>query len=175
MRKNGNSNANGNTKPPPTITAKCVGSGHMFCKDKLVYDKILAAEVFYKGRKLEITPYLDSSELQKLHIDINLRKVLVKYLHNDVNDDDLKSAFSIFGEILNAFISSDKKDDSSPYPTNYGMVIFRDRFSAYLALNAKILVKGNPVIVRLHRFRNVGDAAYPVDGKEILAKDLLGV
>ena len=154
---------------------KCVGSGHVICSDEDTYNKILKATVFYKGRKLEISPYLDSNELQKLHVDINLRKVLVKYLHNDVKDEDLRTTFSMFGEILNAFISSDKKEDSSPYPTNYGMVIFKERFSAYLALNAKILVKGNPVIVRLHRFRNVGDATYPVDGKDILAKDLLGV
>ena len=137
----------------------------MVCKDEATYNNILKAKVFYKERKLEISPYLDSNELQKLHVDINLRKVLVKYLHNDVKDEDLLDTFSIFGEILNAFISSDKKEDNTPYPTNYGMVIFKDRFSAYLALNAKILVKGNPVIVRLHRFRNVGDAAYTVDGK----------
>lgn len=126
-------------------------------------------------RKLEISPYLDSSELQLLHVDINLRKVLVKYLHNDITDQDLKDTFAMFGEILNAFISSDKKEDYSPYPTNYGMVIFKDRLSAYLALNANILIKGNPVIVRLHRFRNVGDAAYTVEGKTILAKDLLDI
>ena len=44
-----------------------------------------------------------------------------------------------------------------------------------MAINSEILVKGSPVVIRLHRFRNVEDAAYLVEGKTIFASDLLDV
>lgn len=124
---------------------------------------------------MEISEYLESTDLWKLHLDINIRKVLIKYLRDEVTDQDLKETFALFGEIQNAFISSDKKQLSNTWPSNYGIVIFKEKFSAYLALNANIVIKGGPVLVRLHRFRNVGTASYLVEGKEVPASSLLAV
>ena len=52
-------------------------------------------------------------------------------------------------------------------------MIYQDRLAAFKALHGKFLLKGKPVIVRLHRFRNVGEAVYVVRGKQIKAKDLI--
>ena len=153
---------------------KCIGSGYIICQDKTTYDRILAAEVFYQDRKLETSPFLEKEELQKLHEDINIRKVLVKNLPVELTNEELYDLFRMFGEVVNAFISSDKKQDVMR-PTNYGIIIFKERIAAYKAINCSILVKGNPVIIRLHRFKNVGQAVYEVRGKKIKAIDLIDV
>lgn len=54
-------------------------------------------------------------------------------------------------------------------------MIFKERIGAYKALNGKFLLKDHPLLIRLHRFKNVGEAVYTVRGKEIKAKDLLDV
>lgn len=155
-------------------TNKCVGSGYVTASDEQTRDRILASEVFYDSRKLETSLYLDKEELTALHEDINLRKLLVKNIPNSLTNEELAEKFSIFGEVINAFISIDQKADNSVAST-YGIVIFQDRLGAYKALNGKFLLKGQPVIVRLHRFKNVGEAVYNVRGKEVKAKDLLEV
>lgn len=153
---------------------KCIGSGYVVCWNEATFNAILSSEVHYGNRKLETSKYLEREELQKLHEDINLRKVLVKNLPPKYSNIDLKRSFSIFGEILNAFISVDKNQKYNK-PSNYGIVIFKTRLGAYKALNGKFLLKGNPVIVRLHRFKNVGEACYFVRGEKIKAKDLIDV
>lgn len=100
----------------------------------------------------------------------------MKYLEPDITDADLTEVFSLFGEVSNAFVSSDKKEGlKSQYPNNYGMVIMESAYGTYKALNGKILIKGKPVIVRLHRFRNLKDTFYNVNGKTYSCDDLLGV
>lgn len=155
---------------------KCVGSGYVTCANQQTRDKILSTDVYYESRKLETSIYLDKSELQSLHEDINLRKLLVKNIPADLTNEELFDKFSIFGEVINAFISTDQKAENNvPSNSNYGIVIFTDRLSAYKALNGKFLLKGLPLIIRLHRFKNVGEAVYTVRGKDIKAKDLLDV
>lgn len=103
-----------------------------------------------------------------------MRKLLIKNLPASVTNDELKEKFSIFGEVVTAFISTDLKSGEGGNST-YGIVIFEDRLAAYKALNGKYLLKGRPVIVRLHRFRNVGEAVYMVRGVKIKAKDLIDI
>lgn len=86
---------------------KCVGSGYVTCADKESMNKILKSEVFYDNRKLETSPFLEKHELQALHEDINLRKLLVKNIPFDLTNDELVEKFSIFGEVINGFISTD--------------------------------------------------------------------
>jgi RNA recognition motif-containing protein len=155
-------------------TDKCVGSGYVTCSDEVTRDAILASEVYYGSRKLETSLYLDQDELQAFHEDINVRKLLIKNLPHNTTNDELKEKFSIFGEVINAFISTDQKAGETATST-YGIVIYQERADAYKALNGKFLLKGKPVIVRLHRFRNVGEAIYIVRGKKIKAKDLIDI
>lgn len=156
---------------------KCVGSGHITCKDFTTFNNIIKQpEICYEDRKLEVSKFLEKSDLEKLHKDVNQRKILVKYLESSVTDEDLKTAFGLFGKVSNAFVSSDKKPNlKAEFPSNYGMVIMETPLATYKALNGRILIKGNPVIVRLHRFRNVKDAIYEVNGKTYTADDLLGI
>lgn len=88
-------------------TDKCVGSGYVTCRDEASRDTILATEVYYGSRKLETSLYLDQSELQAFHEDINVRKLLIKNLPQNTTNDELKEKFSMFGEVINAFISTD--------------------------------------------------------------------
>lgn len=153
---------------------KCVGSGYVTCANKEGFDKILKSEVYYAERKLETSAFLEKHELQALHEDINLRKLLVKNLPHELENEELEAKFSIFGEVINAFISTDQRSDGNT-ASNYGIVIFKERLGAYKALNGKFLLKGQPLIIRLHRFKNVGEAVYTVRGQAIKAKDLLDV
>lgn len=156
---------------------KCVGSGKIECEERATFEKILKAnEILYEGRKLEVSEFLEREDLEKLHKDVNKRKILVKYLDEDVQDKDLIHIFSMFGRVANAFVSSDKKQNLKlEYPNNYGMVIMQDALATYKALNGKVLVRGKPVIIRLHRFRNLSDAIYEVQGKKYTSDDLLNV
>ena len=88
-------------------TDKCVGSGYVTCCDEATRDAILATEVFYGSRKLETSLYLDQNELQAFHEDINVRKLLIKNLPQSTTNEELREKFSIFGEVINAFISTD--------------------------------------------------------------------
>jgi RNA recognition motif-containing protein len=142
---------------------KCVGSGYVTCADQVSFDKIIKSEVYYESRKLETSKYLEKHELQALHEDINLRKLLVKNIPADLTNEEMEQKFSIFGEVINAFISTDKRPDGKT-TSNYGIVIFKERLGAYKALNGKFLLKGQPLIIRLHRFKNVGEAVYTVRG-----------
>jgi len=154
---------------------KCIGSGFAECQDELSYNSLLEAEIFYEGRKLEISPFLEKSELENLHQEMNLRKIMVKYLPNNTENEDLENLFKIFGKLVNAFVSSDKKNSDQEFPSNYGIVIYKERKGALLALNGKILVKGNPVVVRLHRFRRVREGIFDVAGIELDSEDLLNI
>ena len=153
---------------------KCVGSGYVECADKTTSENILKSEIFLYNRRLETSPYLEKEELERMHLDLNLRKILVKYILEFVTDEELEQAFSIFGEIANAFISSDKKKETSGLPSSYGVVIFKDKFSAFKALNAKMLVAGSPVVVKLHRYRSLTGEVYQVEGEApFTSNDLL--
>ena len=153
---------------------KCVGSGYVTCADQPSFDRIIKAEIYYNTRKLETSQFLEKHELQALHEDINLRKLLVKNIPHSLTNEELAERFSMFGEVINAFISTDKRSDGNT-ASNYGIVIFKERLGAYKALNGKFLLKGQPLIIRLHRFKNVGEAVYTVRGQAIKAKDMIDV
>jgi RNA recognition motif. (a.k.a. RRM, RBD, or RNP domain) len=74
------------TETEPDTNEKCLGFGHLTCSNYETHELILKSSIYYRQRKLEISNYLDNNDLQKLHLDINLRKVLVKYLSDGVSD-----------------------------------------------------------------------------------------
>jgi hypothetical protein len=154
-------------------TLKCIGSGYLECPDQDSYESFLDAQIFYEGRKLEISPFLEKNQLEQMHQNLNLRKILVKYLPDETKNEDLENCFGLFGNLVNAFVSSDRKEKGQEFPSNYGIVVYEEQSSALLALNGKILIKGSPVIVRLHRFRKVKEGVFEVAGEELSWEDLL--
>lgn len=155
-----------------TKKGKCVGSGSAVASTLEAYKTLLTSEIFFRERKLQISAFLSAENLAETHRSMNLRKIMVRSLYQETTDQELFEAFKIFGKIVNAFMSSDRKADTKK-PMNYGFVIFENELSAYKALMGHILVKNRLVKIKLFRFKDVGDSFYTVEGKKIFAKDLI--
>ena len=74
---------------------------------------------------------------------MNLRKVAVRNLFGDTTDEEILEIFSKYGEIENAFMSADKKEDIKGKPKNYGFVIFKEKLDAYKAIMGHTVVRDN--------------------------------
>lgn len=154
---------------------KCVGSANAEADDEQSFKNFIESQIFYQGRKLEISAFLMEGNLKMIQEDMNLRKVAVRNLFGDTTDEEIHEAFSKYGEIENAFMSADKKEDIKGKPKNYGFVIFKDKLDAYKALMGYTVLRDVLTQVRLHRFKQMGETFYSVNGEKILAKDLVEI
>ena len=138
-------------------------------------ERLLKAGLFYGERKLELAPYLEHSNLKRLQKEMNLKKVAVRQLFAETTNEELHKVFSVFGEIENAFMSSDKKEDTEKGPKNYGFVIFKEKISAFKAIMGYTMIRGVVTNNRLARLKDVGDEFYLVRGEKIFAKNLVAI
>lgn len=155
-----------------TKKGKCIGSGRATVSDVGQQKALLEAQIFYGERRLELAPFLENNNLKKLQQDINLRKIAVRSLFVETSNEELHDAFSCFGEIENAFMSSDKKEDTVKGPKNYGFVTYKSKLSAFKAIMGYVMIRGVVTDTRLARVKDVGETFFMVRGKKILAKDL---
>lgn len=140
-----------------TKKGKCIGSGKVEVSDSRTYETLLKSTIMYKDRKLEVSPYLEQSNLKKMQLEINLRKVVVRGLFAATSSEELHQAFLQYGAIENAYMSSDKKEDLKGKPKNYGFVIFHEKLGAFKAMMGLTEVKGALANVRLQRPKDTKD------------------
>lgn len=67
-----------------------------------------------------------------MDVDRPMRKILIKNLHHDVSQDDLRKLFGVHGSLKRVFIKFDKSGRSE----GTGDVVYADPLSAELAFGA---------------------------------------
>ena len=96
------------------------------------FQKVLNTNVYYEGRLLDIS----AAHSKKHRPDTILRqmshKIHVKKLPFNVTDEKLRSIFSMFGEIIRAFVIVDPQTKVSKH---FGFVEFKNKYSVDNVLN----------------------------------------
>lgn len=67
--------------------------------DMDTYQQILAANHFFKGRKVKCTKYMEGEELDRYNKESNERRIIIKNIPNDVKFPWLESIVKPYGEI----------------------------------------------------------------------------
>jgi len=120
------------------------------CKD--TYSSILAHRKFsYKGRNFFANIYLKGSQLNKFKTDILKRRVFISCLKASFSDAEIRTIFSKFGSIDDAFLIRKSHGAKS----KYGYVMFSNESSAKKAIKVGTLkVSDNTIVISPFKNKN---------------------
>lgn len=119
-----------------------------FMNKQLLEDFLQIRTFIFQGRKLTIKPYLKGEELRKFKEELLQRRIFVKHLPFNWNDDDLEHFFTQFGKIDSAYIVFDKK---TKFSRQFGYVITATKELAdYIHSLRTFEVEGRTLLVRKH-------------------------
>jgi RNA recognition motif-containing protein len=104
-------------------TGRSLGFAYLNVKEKEACDRLLTEAVEFQGRIIEVKPVWKKKELGDKLEEEKRKKLFVSNLPLELNNEDLVSYFSGFGNVQNAFII---KDPDTNRNKNYGYVIFKE-------------------------------------------------
>lgn len=91
-----------------------------FQEKKLLEDFLNVKTFIFQGRTLTVKPHLKGKQLVKYKEELLQRRIFIKNLPFNWNDEDLKGFFSSFGKIDSAYIVYNKK---TRFSRQFGYVI----------------------------------------------------
>ena len=109
---------------------------------------LLGTTHFLQGRQLKCQEYLTGEELEIAKENLKRRRLFVRGFKKGITDQDLRSAFSVYGEVESAYVV---KIYSTGELMGYGYVTFKKvEVAEHLLQLGKISIKGTPA--HLHPF-----------------------
>lgn len=93
------------------------------CSSVEMKDTILQQPNIIEGHQLKIVPYLDPSELQEILNSTRRRKIYIKRLPSEFDNDSLKDYFLKYGLVQKAYCVEGTRKRKN---LKYGYVIFKD-------------------------------------------------
>lgn len=116
----------------------CTGHGYIICESEETCQSILsnAGNFEYKGRSIEVMPFLYDTSLKNYQESFNKKRIVVSNIPLRATSGDLIRLFEKMGDIHKAFvienkqmlaqISNRKRNRRGKIPTQRGFVIFKD-------------------------------------------------
>ena len=137
---------------------KCAGFGYLICSDSSTYQRILQTKNFnFKGRKIICSKFLkDNKSKVKAKNSLKKRKLLIKNISGDVDQDELTKFFENFGKVEIAYIvqheanMKKKANQGTEIVHNQGCVIFKEERDAEMMLRQeKVFLRGKELKLKL--------------------------
>ena len=118
--------------------SKVKGTGTMTIKGAKTRDNILKNSPYeLSGRLFHAKPFLKGKQLKQFQKNVKKRRVFVNCIPIDFNNELLKEAFSVFGEVEDGFAIKEVNSDSKNL--GYGFVMFKEIKSAEDAIETGYL------------------------------------
>lgn len=127
----------------------CRGFANITFQNKSSYDKALQAEIYFKGKKVKVEPYLsNSSELEAKDRKLKKLRICVLNIPKYFRNKDFEELFTAnFGPISSAYIK-----ESSAQETNLGFVTFVRESQCQRALLTKYLKINQQDVLMIRKF-----------------------
>lgn len=137
---------------------RCKGFAIIILGDKKTYSKILEEKShIFEGREIECKEVLSRNKLDNYSKNLNERKVYVRGISLKTESENLKIAFSQFGEVEMAYVVRDRRSGQS---LGFGYITFKNKEGRNKALKRRnFLVEGKLVV------------CYQYDGKKYEQKN----
>ena len=122
----------------------CRGFALVWVKDQQTYDVILSSHHWFRGRLIECKrAFRTKEEAKKYDQSLHERKLFVKGLPSSVTTLELKSFFSVFGEVEIAYVVKSQKKQKSK---GFGYVCFVKQEDCHKLLNKQEIVYKEKVL-----------------------------
>lgn len=132
------------------VSGFCKGFGHVEFFSRQDQELVLNRKFTLEGRDLFTEPYFEGTRLKNKSESFHVRRIFISNIPQDVTDQELQKAFSIYGKVESAYRIVTSNQQKKPF----GFILFHEEKAAIECNQKKTLqIKGVAVCCRFFKKR----------------------